>query len=197
MLKIDSLLKKIVRKLKHYHNLKTIVLYGSYAREEAHKGSDIDLLVVLDVAKPIKELNNILRIIRSVDKEAKVNVQLTNLRDKNYSFYQNIMREGIVLYGRFDVGVKELKLKPYRIINYNLAKLKPNIKVMVSKRVNGTIIKKKTGKKIYKYKGLRDERGVIVLPNSSLLLPEAISKGFIEFLERYDVDYKQFKVWKE
>ena len=195
MLKINSLLKEIVRKLRGYPNLKAIVLYGSYAREEATKESDIDLLIVLDVAKPIKELNKILKIIRSADKELKVNVQLTNLKDRNYSLYQNIMREGIVLYGGFDVGVKELRLEPYRVINYNLAKSKPNIKVLVSKRVNGTVIRRKG--KTYKYKGLKDEKGVIVLPNSSLLLPESISKGFIEFLGRYDVDYRQFRVWKE
>lgn len=197
MLKTNDLLKKIVKKLKGYPNLKCIVLYGSHARGEAHKDSDIDLLIVLDVDKPIEELNKILKIIRSADKETKANIQLTNLKDKNYSLYQNVMREGIILYGKFDIGVKELKLNPYRVINYNLTKSKPKIKVMVSKRVNGTVINKDGGKKIYRYKGLREEKGVIVLPNSSLLLPEEISKGFIEFLERYDVDYKQFKVWKE
>ena len=137
-----------------------------------------------------------MKIIRSVDKETKVNIQLTNLKDKNYSLYQNVIREGIVLYGKFDIGVKELKLNPYRVINYNLAKSKPRIKVMVSKRVNGTVIKK-AGGKIYRYNGLKEEKGVIVLPNSSLLLPEELSRGFMEFLDRYDVDYKQFKVWKE
>ena len=196
MLKINDLLKKIVKKLKDYPNLKCTILYGSYARGEAHKDSDIDLLIVLDVGKPIKELDKILKIIRSVDKETKVNIQLTNLKDKNYSLYQNVIREGIVLYGKFDIGVKELKLNPYRVINYNLAKSKPRIKVMVSKRVNGTVIKK-AGGKIYRYNGLKEEKGVIVLPNSSLLLPEELSRGFMEFLDRYDVDYKQFKVWKE
>jgi len=195
MLKINDLLKKIVKKLKDYPNIQSIVLYGSYARGEEHQGSDIDLLIVLDIIKPIKGLNNILRIIRSVDKESKINVQLTNLKDKNYSLYQNVAREGIVLYGRFDIGVRELKLQPYRVINYNLANLEPKIKVMVSKRVNGTVIKK--DKKIYKYDGLKEENGVIVLPNSSLLLPEEVSRGFIGFLDRYNVDYKQFKVWKE
>jgi len=196
MLKINDLLKEIAKKLKDYPNLKCIILYGSYARGEAHKDSDIDLLIVLDVGKPIKELDKILKIIRSVDKETKVNIQLTNLKDKNYSLYQNVIREGIVLYGKFDIGVKELKLNPYRVINYNLAKSKPRIKVMVSKRVNGTVIKK-AGGKTYSYKGLKEEKGVIVLPNSSLLLPEELSRGFMEFLDRYDVDYKQFKVWKE
>src|SRR3989338_5618281 len=112
MLKINDLLKEIAKKLKDYPNLKCIILYGSYARGEAHKDSDIDLLIVLDVGKPIKEL------------------------DKIYSLYENVIREGIVLYGKFDIGVKELKLSPYRVINYNLAKSKPRIKVMVSKRVN-------------------------------------------------------------
>lgn len=196
MLKLNNLLKKIVKKLKDYPNLKSIVLFGSHAREEAHSDSDIDLLIVLNVVKPINELNKILKIIRSVDKAAKINVQLTNLTDKNYSLYQNVMREGLVLYGNFDLGVKELKLKPYRVINYDLTNLEPKIKVMVSKRVNGTIIKTNTGK-IYEYKGLKSEAGVIVLPNSSLLLPETISRGFVEFLERYNVNYKQFKVWRE
>lgn len=199
MLKRNELIKKVVRKLRDYPNLKAIVLYGSYARKEETKESDIDLLVVLDVKKPIYELKEILKIIRQVDKENKIALQLTNLKDGNYSLYQKILREGKVLIGKFDIGVKELKLKPYKVINYDLSKLKPAVKVKVSKRVNGSLTKKRIKGKVkeYRYKGLKDETGVIVLPNSSLLLPEDVAKGFIQFLEINNVSYRQFNVWKE
>lgn len=199
MLKKNELIKKVVKKLRDYPNLKAIVLYGSYAKGEATKESDIDLLIVLDVEKPIYELKNILKIVRQVDKENKISLQLTNLKDGNYSLYQKVLREGKALTGKFDVGLNELKLRPYKVINYDLSNLKPAVKVKVSKRVNGSLIKKRIKGKVkeYKYNGLKDEKGVIVLPNSSILLPEEIANGFIQFLDINNVRYKQFNVWKE
>lgn len=49
----------------------------------------------------------------------------------------------------------------------------------------------------YRYKGLKDEKGVIVLLNSSVLLPEETANGFIQFLDITDLKYRQFNVWKE
>ena len=195
----NKLIEKIAKKLKDYPNLKAVVLYGSYARGEAAYDSDIDLLIVLNIKKPVYELKNILKIVRQVDKENKISLQLTNLKDGNYSFYQKVLREGKVLIGKFDAGINELKLQPYKVINYDLSSLKPAVKVKVSKRVNGSLTKKRVRGQVkeYKYKGLKDDKGVIVLPNSSVLLPEETANGFIQFLDINNVKYRQFNVWKE
>ena len=49
--KVDVAVKHIVEN----HHPTKIILFGSASRHEAHTGSDIDLLVVMDTAKRIKE----------------------------------------------------------------------------------------------------------------------------------------------
>ena len=188
----EELIKKAVENLKDMDKLKAIMLFGSYARGEEDKSSDIDLLIVLDAKKPKKYLKEAIKRISGVDKEGKISPRITNLKDYDPSFFQNVLREGKLLYGSLIVDNKKLALKPYRLVNYDLSKLENSKKVRISRRVYGYTSKK--GDKEYKYKGLKDEENVLVYPNSTVLIPED-SLGFIEFLKREEVPFKEKKVW--
>ena len=83
----------------NYYNINKIILFGSYARGEAEKNSDIDLLVCdspdfggMKNFALIGDLKNI--FYKEVELFIDRNI------DKTSSFYNNIVNEGIVVYAR-------------------------------------------------------------------------------------------------
>ena len=91
-----------------HDSLKQIILYGSASRGEYASGSDIDILILTDLPESrFNKLNPVIDEI-STDLSLKYNIVLTPILKNaasfsSYSdvlpFYNNIIREGIVLYG--------------------------------------------------------------------------------------------------
>lgn len=85
-----------------------IILYGSYARGDFNMESDVDILIILNgsqenVGLYRKEVNKIAsRISLANDIEVSlllIDQQSFEERIDVLPFYQNVMREGIALYG--------------------------------------------------------------------------------------------------
>lgn len=88
--------------------IKKIVLYGSYARGDYNKDSDIDIMILTDLSdKEINEYNN--KIWEKcadieIDKGIAISPLIRNI-DKFNSwldvkpFYMNIAKEGVILVG--------------------------------------------------------------------------------------------------
>lgn len=95
ILSID-MIKKIVRPIAEKYKVAEIYLFGSYARGEAGDESDLDFLVyggehfkltmIFALAEELRE---------ALGKEADV-FEIHEV-DKNSSFYQNIMKERVVV----------------------------------------------------------------------------------------------------
>lgn len=87
--------------------LKTIILYGSYARGDFKRDSDIDIMILVDLTdQEIKEKG---RTLSNVTFEYDFNYDLTimpivkNINHFNkwlraYPFYYNVKKEGVELY---------------------------------------------------------------------------------------------------
>ena len=85
-----------------------IVLYGSYARGDFTRESDIDIMVILDCTKDevLTYRKRISRMASRIGLEHDIMLSVL-LRDKDsylagqevLPFYQNIAREGVELYG--------------------------------------------------------------------------------------------------
>ncbi len=102
---LDQLLLKLYAQLEGLfgEHLKTVVLFGSYARGDAGEGSDVDVLVLVDL--PRREIVNYRRSVASIAGEylfsdgLLLSLLLENetFFEQNcriLPFYQNIVREG-------------------------------------------------------------------------------------------------------
>lgn len=96
---INSILKNRVKK---------IILYGSYARGDYRKNSDLDIMVLTDLSE--EEITDMRTKLWDysydigLDNDIVISALLKNIDDFNYwldtlPFYMNVQKEGVVLNG--------------------------------------------------------------------------------------------------
>jgi predicted nucleotidyltransferase len=102
----EELLKEIVKRIVNAVNPLKIILFGSYAYGMPKKGSDLDILVVVD---NIKDSKRELRLkIRKALREFLIGKdiivlsvqELENCENIPYTFISSIVRKGKILYER-------------------------------------------------------------------------------------------------
>ena len=88
-------------------HIKQVILYGSYARGDFHKDSDIDIMVLVDL--PIDKIESYSDTLSELGFEYNVkhdmwfmpivkNIQHFSQWCTVYPFYSNVMKEGVILY---------------------------------------------------------------------------------------------------
>lgn len=113
-MKNEELISKISKELssdllKHYGNkLKSIILFGSYARGDNRPDSDMDIMVIFDCSKDevMDYIDDISWISSDLSLDNDILISIV-IRDKEtfdnnlniLPFYQNVMNEGVALYG--------------------------------------------------------------------------------------------------
>ena len=110
----DLRLKELLHELKNElekvfgEKLKKVIVYGSYARGESDEGSDLDIMVLVDMnEKEIKnERDKVLDL--TVDLTTRYGVVLSIIENNHDYFYDwaevlpffaNVIREGVSIYG--------------------------------------------------------------------------------------------------
>ena len=110
-LKVSNMLSELEKKLKLVfgNKLRKIILYGSYARNDQNLGSDIDIMVLVDMPQDdIKNYQNQILDIK-VDLTTRYGIVLSVI-ENNYDyfyewkefmpFFNNVALEGVEIYGR-------------------------------------------------------------------------------------------------
>ena len=101
---IDMVIREFKSRTKKLYGnkLKNIILYGSWARNEANEHSDIDLLVIIkkDI-KPGEEIDRMIDIITEINLKHSVLISVYPVSEKNFStlkspLLMNVRKEGIV-----------------------------------------------------------------------------------------------------
>jgi len=102
-MKIREVLKEFREEIEKLYSkrLKSIILYGSWARGDATDDSDIDVLIVLDgKVIPGKEIDRIIDVITEINLKYGVLISVYPVSEEDYSTINsplliNVRREGV------------------------------------------------------------------------------------------------------
>lgn len=192
-----KLLEDFVARLRSVPDVTAVVLFGSFARKDIDRRSDIDLLVVVDREDPGSLRPEIARLISGMKPHREIAPLLTNLQDLEPSFLKNVFEEGIVLHGKLVLSPAHLALRPRVMISYDLSGLTRTQKVHVSRLIHGYESRKVVGGKprIYRYPGLKDRYAAVVISRSAILLRPEDAKKFSHELELRKVPFGRWDVY--
>lgn len=108
--KIDKILNRFIVEVSKLigNRLKKVILYGSYARGDYDKNSDIDLMILTDFndKELIEYRTKIRNIACDIELENNIiispivrNIEKYNNRINVIPFYMNVQKEGVIIHG--------------------------------------------------------------------------------------------------
>lgn len=102
-------LKRIVKSL-HRYQPQQVILFGSFARDDYHALSDIDILIVKETKTPfVERIGQVLALFDWADALAVEPLvytpqELTRMKRARNPFIEQVLAEGIVVYERQSTG---------------------------------------------------------------------------------------------
>lgn len=195
------MLDEIKKGLKGIAGIDAVILFGSHARGEADKRSDIDLCVILK--KPNKKIENVVSE-KSLDleKQLKQNIQVV-FADQQFSgldrnLVETILREGKLLFGKIPAtSIQLLQLEPFVLIKYGLSNLSQSKKMKLRGILYGKTSKKKYKGKEYvsKMRGLVAELGAERTGIASIMVKQNSAAKIEEALEKEGAKVRKTPIW--
>ena len=182
---IDRAVDALRHLLQGERDVQSAVLYGSVARGTAGSDSDIDILILVP-SGPIVRLRE---AIHDIESTFDVNISPILLRPGDVDrldrqFLDSVLREGMPLAGRpLRVTLDDLRLRPIRVVSFDLSHLDPPEKMRLSRQLDGYATVRRRGRKRYERKvdgflkdvgGWRVGRGAVVVPEAALSKLEEI-----------------------
>ena len=176
--------------------VKSIILFGSVARNNFDDESDVDLFVECD-KKDEKKIKNILGLYQKTEEFEKFKLEGVkneiSIKSGSLEEWKNLKRSiisgGIVLYGSYH-GTPD-KLNHKLLFLLNLEGISRAVKIKVWRSLYG--YKQKVGKKIYISKGKVEKK----LGRGSFLVPIQDSQEVISYLNGNKIKYSLLDVWIE
>jgi predicted nucleotidyltransferase len=182
-----------------------IFIFGSVAKGEADARSDVDFLVILDTQQDpnlLNERNIVSNIALDLEKKFNKDIQLVfsniNFDGLDGHFIEEILREGIILFGRAPLIVdKKLGFSPYSLIHYRLTNLSKSDKMKVKRALYGYQTKTHYKGKAYTsyMKGLVSELNGKRTGIASILIPHRKERPVLDTLERFNARISKTIVW--
>jgi predicted nucleotidyltransferase len=192
-LKNKSLFRKIVTAFSGVEDLKGIILYGSFAREDYGPRSDIDLMFITKKKETTEEIQDIiisLELGRSIQPVIRTEKELS---ETDSGLLQNLFLEGKILFLRepfdFDVSLL-LHLKPYLVYTFDLGNLNQNTKA----KFNRAFYPRRTAN--YNYPGVLTELKGEKFASGCVMVPYSERRAIEKFLASFKVKFSAVRVWK-
>lgn len=188
----------ILKSLRDF-NIKEIILFGSIARGDFDKKSDIDIFINIQNDRDSNKINKIIDIqlnkfykskIRGVwlnkgiYNEFKVKV---GVLDK-WKLKRSIIADGIILFGRYKAYPKEIK-------HYYLFTFQPIKDVTKRNRVIRKIFGRMDRKAIFT--GLVEEGNGKKLSPTSFIVPIDLSNRIFDIFKKEKINYRFYEIWSD
>ena len=182
--------------LKYIDNIERIILYGSVAKEESTKDSDIDIFIEIrkktkKIEKEIIEMEKKFynsrenALFKSKGIDNKFSIKIGDLK-KWKDLHKSIASTGVVLYGPYETKELPSGVKHFIIIFWD--KIGKNRGSFLNK-VYGFKIKDK------KYDGLITKLKGKKIGKSCIMLPIQYKKDIFKLLKKYKVSAKNLEVF--
>jgi len=201
---IYDFLSILFDKLKEKEKIRSIILFGSFARGNPRKDSDIDIFI--DIEEKNKE--EISSLVKESINEFEIKAEKTwklrgitnqiipivdSLESEQWKeLKQEIQSYGNILYGNY---IEKDKGSRHKIlITYDMAGLKQKNKMHIIRKLFGYKIKK--GKKLYEQRGLLKNINAEKLSNAIIVNIENY-KTITDLLRKNKVPLKISEVWFE
>ncbi len=194
----DDLISDIKKTFQRKDGLVGIVIFGSVARGEEDKKSDLDLCIIQ--SKNIR--NEISNRLLDLEKKYSVNVNVIftdeHFTDLDRYLVEVILREGVAIIGKMpDVSIKRLELEPYWVIKYDLSRLTHSDKMKLKRLLYGLNTKKRYKGKLYESKreGIIEKSGGLRVGIASILVPEKEAREVEKLIKQFNVSIRKIPVW--
>ncbi len=179
-----------------------IILFGSVARGDFSKESDIDIFIDTeeDMEEVEEESLRALKLFsgsragetwRLKGMKNEISIKVGSL--KEWSLRRDVISSGILLYGKYDELLPGLTY--YLMVRMDLSNIKTARQMKVWRKLYG--YRQKIGRKTYTGKGLLDKAGGIKLGKAVILIPMERRKEILEFLNKNRVKYTLNELWSD
>jgi len=176
--------------------IKSILLFGSVAKNTFDKESDIDLFIETD-KKNENKIKNFLELYKKTAEyekfkltgvENELSVKCGKL-DEWKDLKRSIISGGIVLFGDYQGAPDRLKHKIIFLLN--VENLKRIEKIKIWRKIYG--YKQKIGKKVYISKGFAEKK----LGRGAFIVSAENSQEIMNYLKKNKIKHYYFDIWTE
>ena len=189
----------LMQNLKEADKIKNIILFGSVARDEVAKDSDIDLFIETDekleekISKVKEDFYNSIKTKKYwalFNIKNEINCSVGKLEDWK-ELERSIIFNGVTLYGKYS---GKIKTKPYYLFTISQTKDR-NKNISLWRKLYG--YKQKVNNKSYESKGLIKEYDGKKLSRATFIVPSKYSSNIIKILKENKVQYELIPLFKE
>jgi predicted nucleotidyltransferase len=196
--RIETALDNLVRTLRVDDSVVAIVVFGSYARGDFSRKSDLDLLILIQTASAAERAEAERRVASAViDTETigRLPVHLAPLildvgspEGLDSAFLHEVWTDGVVLYAELTAlaGLQPTGLAPWDVVRFSLQGTLPRERVRLARRLHGT----------------QGKPGIIRLPGIDLargaaLVPAEQGRAVRDALDEAGASYDLIPVWRD
>ena len=189
----------LMQNLKEADKIKNIILFGSVARDEVAKDSDIDLFIETDekleekISKVKEDFYNSIKTKKYwalFNIKNEINCSVGKLEDWK-ELERSIIFNGILLYGKYS---GKIKTKPYYLFTISQTKDR-NKNISLWRKLDG--YKQKVNNKSYESKGLIKEYDGKKLSRATFIISSKYSGNIEKILKKNDIKYELIPLFKE
>ncbi len=199
--RFEDAIRAAARDLAAVPGVRSVVLFGSAARESAAEESDIDLFIDCEPDAEDAAWKVLLALDRRFNVEFSVIFYRPEEREAfDKQFLESVVRQGRVLIGTLPVVTPaQLDLQPLRLVSYWTDRLEPRKRAQLLREIDGYETRKRVGKKTYVVRkpGFLKQGGGWRVGRGAVIVPEEKIEAFDELLRRYGAKRHIIPIWSQ